>query len=541
MEGTSHLVTSRWLLAMDNRYTNKRIKEIASVFIKHGFKNGLGDPKQMKLALEELGPTFIKIGQLLSTRADLLPIEYIAELQKLQDNVNPESFTIMKKVIEDELKIPIEEAFSDFEETPIASASISEVFLAKLKTGEKVAVKVQRPLVKEKMLSDIRILKKLAHLINLAPTKDIIDLNKVVEELSNAAERELNFLLEMENIIKFSENNKDIKFISCPKVYEKYCTDKILVMDYISGIKIDDINRLKKEGYDLQDIATKITYNYFKQVFEDGFFHADPHPGNILIHNNTIGYIDFGLMGTLSINLRKKLNQLLEGVATRNIDLIMKSLLAICIKKGPIEKDNLYNDIELFYNTYIDKSIDDFDIPKLFEDIIELAKNNNMNMPHDIILLAKGTITLQAVLAKIDEKLTIMDIAIPYFKDQIVSNKLKEIDFGQLLALLYSSAKSSINIPNKLLEFLNAGLEGRLRLYFDVKNIDETINNINKMINRLTIAIVVAGLLVSSSLVINANIGLKIYGISSIGIFGYVSAGLAGLILLISIFRSGKL
>lgn len=526
---------------MDNNYTRKRIGEIASVFIKHGFKNKIGDPRQLRLALEELGPSFIKIGQILSTRPDLVPMEYIAELQKLQDNVNPEKFQLMKEVIESELGDAIDNIFLFFDETPIASASLSEVFLARLKTGEKVAVKVQRPYVREKMLSDIRILKKLVPLANLTSTKDIIDIRKVVEEISLATEKELNFLEEMKNILKFSKNNKDIKYITCLKVYEKYCTQKVLVMDYISGIKIDDIDKLKQEGYDLQDIALKITYNYFKQVFEDGFFHADPHPGNILVHNNTIGYIDFGLMGELEPSLVKKLNNLLEGVATNDISLMMNSLLSIGIKKGNIDRDKLYKDIEGFYNTYSNESIHDYDLSNILEEIIEIAKGNNIAMPHNIVLLAKGIITLQAVLARLDKSITLMDIALPYFRDKIIKDKLKELDYSQLAVLLYTTLKSAVQIPNKLVEFLNSSVDGRLKFYLDLKNMGETFNAINKMVNRLIISIIVAGLLVSSSLVINANVGLKIHGISAIGILGYLGAAFAGFILLISIFKSGKL
>lgn len=519
----------------------KRIGEIASVFVKHGFRNRIGDPKELRLALEELGPSFIKIGQILSTRPDLIPMEYIVELQKLQDNVNPEKFHIMKEVIESELGDSINNIFMEFNETPIASASLSEVYLARLKTGKKVAVKVQRPYVKEKMLLDIRILKKLIPLANLTSTKDIIDIRKAVDELSFATEKELNFLEEMKNIRRFSENNRDVKYLTCLNVYEEYSTEKVLVMDYISGIKIDNVHRLREEGYDLRDIAVKITYNYFKQVFEDGFFHADPHPGNILVHNNTIGYIDFGLMGRLEPQLVRKLNKMLEGVATRDINLMMNSLLSIGIKKGNINRNKLYNDIEIFYNAYANESIHDYDLSRIVYEIIEIAKGNNIAMPHNIVLLAKAIITLQAVLAKLDESITLIDIAIPYFRNRAIRDKLKELDFSQVAIYLYSSLKSTIELPNKLVEFLNSGIDGRLRFYLDLKNLGESFNAINKMVNRLIISIIIAGLLVSSSLVINANVGLKIHGISAIGILGYLGATIAGLILLISIFRSGKL
>lgn len=526
---------------MDINYTKKRFREIVSVSIKHGLKNGIGDPKELRLVLEELGPSFVKIGQILSTRPDILPMEYIQEFQKLQDDVSPGEFSTIKNLIESELGVAIDTIFEDFQEIPIASASLSEVFWASLKTGEEVVVKVQRPFVKEKMLADIQILKKLTPFINFTATGDVVDMNKVIEELSGATEKELDFIEEMKNIIRFTENNKNIKFITSPKVYKEYCTDKILVMDYISGIKIDDTNRLIESGYDIHDITSKIVYNYFKQVFEDGFFHADPHPGNILVHDNTIAYIDFGLMGNLDLNLRKKLNEFLEGAATKDINLMTKSILKIGIRKGPIDTNRLYGDVETLYDTYIDESIYNYDLPQILNEIMVVCKKNNIAMPQGVTLLIKGMMTLQGVLAKMDKELTIIDIATPYFKDQIIKEKFKNIDLVELASFLYSSVKSTLELSTKSLQLINTGLEGRLKLNLELKDMDANFNELNKMVNRLIFAIIVAGLLMSSSLVINANIGLKIYGISAIGILGYLGAGVAGLLLLISIFKSGKL
>ena len=345
----------------------------------------------------------------------------------------------------------------------------------------------------------------------------------------------------MDNIIRFAENNKNVKFIRVPKVYREYCTSKLLVMDYISGTKIHDIEGLKRMGYDLEDIASKIIYNYFKQVFEDGFFHADPHPGNILISNGAISYVDFGLMGNLDLSLRKKLNEFLEGVATKDVHLMAKSILKIGIKKGPIDLDDLYRDINTLYNSYIDMAIHDYDLSQILYEILTLCKKNNIAMPHNIVLLAKAVMTLQAVIAKMDDNLTLMEGALPYFKDRIIKEKIDNLDFVEIMTFLYSSLKSTLQLSSKLVDFINAGLEGRLKLTFELKDIEENINELNRMVNRLIFGIMITGLLVSSSLVINANVGLKIHGISSIGIVGYLGAGLAGLLLLISIVRSGKL
>jgi ubiquinone biosynthesis protein len=526
---------------MENNYTRLRFKEIISVAIKHGLKNGVGNPLDLRLVLEELGPTFIKIGQILSTRSDIFPKEYILELEKLQNNVKPEDFNVMKKIIEENLNGNISDIFLDFQITPLASASLAEVYLAKLKTGEEIVLKVQRPLAKEKILADIRILRKLSPFIKFTTKNEFFNIDEVIEEIQSATEKELDFLNEKENIKKFNLNNKDIKYIKNIKIYERYCTSNMIVMEYVDGIKIDHISELAKNGYDTREVAKKLTFNYFKQIFEDGFFHGDPHPGNILVHNNKIGFIDFGLMGNLNLGLKKKFNLFLEGVATNNVDLMTSSILSIGTKKDDIDINKLYQDINLLYNTYINESMYEYDLAQILEEIIITCRKNKISMPKDVIFLTKGIVTLQGVLAKIDKDLNIMDIAIPYFKNKIIEEKLKDFDLNLLGGKVLSVGNSFLDLPLKLLQLIDRGLEGRLKLNLQFKNIDENFNEINKMVNRVTFSIIVAGLLVSSSLVINANAGLKIYGISAIGIVGYLGAGLAGFWLLISILKSGKL
>src|SRR5690606_343496 len=236
----------------------RRVKEIASVFLKDGISNHAG----VRSALEELGPTFIKMGQILSTRRDILPEAYIWELQKLQDDVKPESYDTIKEVIEKDLKRPIEELFVQIDEIPIASASLAQVHYAILPTGEEVFVKVQRPGVRESMMRDLALLKRVTRLAKFAPKASVVDMQGLVDELTYASQHELNFLKEANNIKTFHKYNKDVKFITCPKVYDDYTTSNIIVMDYIDGIKIGLVDRLIEEEYDLEDMAIKLTNNY---------------------------------------------------------------------------------------------------------------------------------------------------------------------------------------------------------------------------------------------------------------------------------------
>ncbi|WP_240662975.1 ABC1 kinase family protein [Acidilutibacter cellobiosedens] len=526
---------------MDKYYTRDRLKEIISVFLKHGFKNNIRNPKEFRRALEDLGPTFVKIGQILSTRPDILPKEYIEELKNLQDNVKSEDFNVIKDIVEKELQKPIAQVFPYFEKKPLACASLSQVHLARTKSENIVAVKVQRPNVKEKLMADIHILNKLTPFINLISQGEVINAKEVIDELSDAAKKELNFLSELNNINRFNENNKDVKYMASLKAYKEYSTDKVLVMDYIEGIKIDNIKKLEEEGYDLKDIAEKLTYNYFKQIFEDGYFHADPHPGNILVSNKKIGYIDFGLMGELNKNLRKHLNEFLKGAASEDINSMANSVLKIGIKRGPVDINKFHSDIEMMYDKYIGESMGEYDLPQIMEEILKVCKSNNIAMPKDVALLAKSLMTIQGLLAKLDKDMNLIDIAEPYVASHIIQENLKEINSTNMLKYLYTFLKSNIELSPKVLLLINHALGGRMKLNLEFKNMENSISELNRMVNRLIFAIIVASLVVSSSLVINADIGIKIYNIPIIGLVGYLGAAIAGFWLLISILKSGKL
>jgi ubiquinone biosynthesis protein len=357
---------------MNKKNHRERIKEIVSVFIKYGIKEGIktvNDPAQVRMALEELGPTFIKIGQILSTRPDILPESYIREFQKLQDDVKPESFDNVKAIVESQLGRKMEDVFSTFERKPTASASLAQVHCAVLKDGGRVAVKVLRPKVRESMLSDISILRRLAVFLKLAPQGHVMNPREVAEELMEAAKHELDFLYEAQNINKFHEYNMHIKYIKTPKVYDEYTTSDILVMEYIEGIKIAETSRLEEEGYELKDISAKLVANYIKQIFEDGFFHADPHPGNILITGNKIAFVDFGMMGCISKSIRGKFNTFLKGLAERNIDLITKTILKIGVKKGNVNIKKLHSDVEQIYNNYVEESFYNIELTEMLDEM----------------------------------------------------------------------------------------------------------------------------------------------------------------------------
>lgn len=529
---------------MKVRADSKRIRDIAAVFLKYGMKEGvtsLTNPRHLRMALEELGPTFVKIGQLLSTRPDIMPDAFIQEFQKLQDAVKPVGFDVMKAQAEKELRKPLEEVFKSFEETPVASASLAQVYRAVLISGENVVVKLQRPGIKQTIVSDLRILKRLAIFIKFTPQGQVLDPVETLDELSRVLTAELDFMKEAENLKKFRSLNGGEEYIVCPGVFEEYTSGGILVMEYIDGIKIADLDQLEKNGYDLEDLAVKLTNNYLKQLFADGFFHGDPHPGNIMVTNGKIAYIDLGMMGTLENNLKRQLNRFLHGMTTRNVELMSRSLVRLGVKKGNVSPRKLRSDVEQIYNEYVEESLYDIDVPKLLDELFRACRRNNIALPREITMFVKGLMTIEGVVLRLAPDLNIMDLTIPYLKRHMASQFNLSKEFAEQLENLYSLSKTGLKLPVSILELVNSALAGKLKVQMEHTNLEESIGELNKMVNRLVFGIIVAALIVGSSLVLKADTGPKMLNVSAIGLIGFIGTALLGIFLLFSILRSGKM
>lgn len=517
---------------------------MASVFIKYGLRDGIRnitDPVHVRLALEELGPTFIKVGQLLSIRPDIMPEAFIHEFQKLQDNVNPERFDLIAKVIEDGLGQSIDSFFAEFNRTPLAAASLAQVHKAVLKTGQVVAVKIQRPGARERMLADLSILKRLAGIMKFTSQGNIINIKELVEELMSIAGKELDFRNEASNINKFRENNKNDASIICPVVYDEYTRENILIMDFLEGEKIGNTEALKKAGIDLDKLALKLASNYLSQIFEHGFFHADPHPGNILVCKDKIAYLDFGIMGSFPKSLMTKFTQLLHAIISRNIDAITHQLIRIGQKKGHVDIKKLYSDVEEVYNSYIDLPLSEINLPVMMDDMFRTIKKNNIAIPADLAMFIKGTMTMESVVMKLAPDTNFMDIAIPFIRKKTFGKKEIVNELSDQLESIYALSRSGFKIPLKALELTNSLLAGKVKLRLEHTNLDDSISALNKMVNRLVFALIVAAFVVGSSLVIKADIAPKIMGVSAFGFIGYIGAALMGIWLLVSILRSGNL
>ena len=371
-----------------------RLKEITSVLHKYGITRGI-TPQKLRMILEDLGPTYIKIGQIMSLHSDILPKRYCDELMCLRSEVTPMEFPEVKEVIEQAYGCPWNEIFAFISDTPLGSASIAQVHRAELLSGEQVVIKVQRTGIYEIMARDIGLLRKAVKLMPPISLKGMADFDQVLDELWNVTREEMNFLTEASNMEEFARRNADVVYVRTPKLYQEYTTMHVLVMEYIEGPAIDDKEKLLAGGYDLEEIGIKLIDNYIKQVMEDGFFHADPHPGNVKIQDGKIVWIDMGMMGRLTERDKELIGKAIRGIAENDIGMIQEAVMALGEFKEKPDQSVLYEDISELMSKYGSLDMGEIDVAEVMMDLMEVMKENKIRMPHGLTMLARGLTNME--------------------------------------------------------------------------------------------------------------------------------------------------
>lgn len=526
-----------------------RFKEIIRVFASYGFgymveikkKDTQKSPENLRKAIEELGTTFIKLGQILSTRTDILPEEYLKELAKLQDSVLPERFEDLKEVFKESTGKEIHETFKYFSEKPLASASVAQVHEAITMDGREVVVKIQRPKIKEKMKMDISILRRIFKFTRTRINIVVLDPLELLDELEDTTYKELDFIIEGRNILKFKENNKDIKSIYTMDLICDLWSDKVITLEKIDGFKITDTRNLEEEGYECKDIAEKLALSYCKQIFDDGFFHGDPHPGNILIYKNAICFIDFGIVGSIDENLRSWLNVAILSIATRDKNKLLECILAIGLNQGKVNRGELYEDISYIVDNYLTRSLKNIKMESLLQEIFIITKKNHIKLPKELLILIRGLIILEGVVEEIDPEFEIIKTVILFAKSKGKLGLLKSIKKEDVFMSAYEFVRDGTRLPSKTLEVLNKVANGDTIINLKIKKQNELISKLDSMVNRITGGLIIAALLVSSSLVINSKVGPTTYnGLSILGLTGYTVSALMALLILFNMFGKRK-
>ena len=477
----------------------ERLKKIIEVLKKYHIPKNM-TPENLRMAFEELGPTFIKMGQIMASREDLIPKEYCVELSNLRSSVRPMPFNEVEKIIEDEYQCNISEVFSEFDGSPIGSASIAQVHKAKLLDGTVVAVKVQRRNIEQLMKTDMGLLKKAISILCLNKiTGDIIDLEAVVDEMYARTLEEMDFNIELSHIKEFDKNNKDLVYIKTPKVYEELSYSNVLVMEYVNGYRITDSKRLKEDGYSLYEISEKLAHNYLKQAIDDGFYHADPHPDNIKIVDGKIVYLDFGMMGRLSKSNRELLEQCIQGIVRNDISLVARILVMLDTKKDTVDYMKLKNDIKMLLDKHKTQGIASIDIKEFVSGLFSLLQSNAITLPKEITMLTRGIVVLEGTLEDIDPEINLIQVLEKRFdyKKIFNENKLKDLVIDSV-----KSGTDMVMIPNELLTTLKGINTGELRFNIELTDSKNQIDRIERIVNLFIITVLDVALIIGTSQIV---------------------------------------
>lgn len=503
----------------------------------------LSRPERLRMSLEELGPTFIKFGQVLSTRSDFIPPEYLFELAKLQDDVPPFSYEDVESIFLAEMGHKPEELFAEFKREPVAAASIGQVHEGVLRDGDKVVVKVQRPEIEKIIAVDLEILAHIAALME----KYLEELQghrptSIVEEFARTISKEIDYSVEIGNIERFAKQFERNKTIYVPKVYRDLSCERILTMENIQGLKASDVDQLRKQGADLPLVAERGTNLIMEQIFVHGFFHADPHPGNIFIlPDNLICFLDFGMMGRLSRQNRDDFTDLVLYIVARNERKVMESVLKLTNHYEDINRDALGRDLSEMLDRYLYLPLKELEAGKILQDLLELVSRHQIFFKPNFYLMMKAITTVEGVGCILDPDLELLKLAQPFMK-KVKSDRLRLNRIAEEAGLATSEYIDLLrDLPEELRSILSQLRQGRMKLEFEHRGLSDLRVALDQVSNRISFAIVLASLIIGSSLIILSGIPPKWNDIPIIGLIGFLLAGVMGFWLLLSILRHGRM
>lgn len=545
-----------------------RLHDIAAVLIRYGFsdvvrrlglagvlesagkalhKKDAGElvrlepPARVRRAMEDLGPTFVKLGQVLATRMDLFSPEWIAEFEKLQDRAPSVPWHGIRAQLREDLGAEPEEVFSEFDPVPLAAASIAQVHRARLRDGGEVVVKVRRPGIRSVVEADLRLMQRLANLLDAEFAEmSRFKLREVTRQFALSLRRELDLAAECRNAERVADNFHAHPEIVIPAVYWEWTGERLNVQEAIRGIPGREVEAAAQAGLDRKTLARHGVQAVMKMILEDGFFHADPHPGNTFyLPENRIAIIDFGMVGRLPAERREQVVDLLLGIVERKADKVVEVLLDWS-GDADIDTGDLRREIDGFVDQYHGVALKDIDIRTLLTELTALLRENHLALPPDLMLLTKALITLEGFGRQLDPDFDVVAEASPFLRRAILARHAPDALVRRGWEAIGSGLDIIANLPRDLRQLLRSTKRGKLQVRVDVTRLEHFGNQLARAANRLAMGVVIAALIVGSSIITTVGRGPALLGVPVFGLLGFAGAALSGVWLLVSILRSGR-
>ncbi len=543
---------------MNDKTSAARLAEIMKALRHAEITKGI-TPEKLVSLLEELGPTFIKLGQILSARSDMLPQEYCNALQSLRSATTPEPFSLVERRLRTLYDGDWHDVFSEIDAEPLGSASIAQVYKATLaENGETVAIKIRRDHVRADMVRDIALMRRASDLLNLTGSTMIqgVDINVVIDELDRTVREEIDFNIERENLERFGRGLAAEEGITCPKAYAQYSDETVLVMEFVDGLSLEHVDELRECGYNLREIGDRIANSFMRQMVENGFYHADPHAANFIVRPTLaeeeraagkkdpgeVVWIDCGMMGELSPYERRLFLDMMKAMVAQD----SHKLTNLFVEWGRIKDvpgksfdyGALLQDLTMLVNRYSAEDAHSMDVAQLLNDIMSILDHANVIMPQSFVMLVRGLASLQGTLITLSPEISILAVVERYVKSYFARNFDLINEAEERMASTMAAADKTLHLPERVSNVLDMTEKGRLRIKFDVEA-PRPMEKIGHIIDRLSLSMITAGLFVGSSLIYSAGMEPKLFGVPVIGFFGFIGALVLSLYIVMKI-RKGQ-
>ena len=517
-------------ISIKDKTSHKRMNEIMRIMRQYKVLHGL-TPEQAVEVLQALGPTYVKIGQLASNRSDLLPKAYCDAFEKLRDDANPMPFDVVIEQIDRAYGKSWHEVFASIEPVPLGAASIAQVHKATLLDGTTVAVKVRRPGVAESMAEDIMLMKHLLALGEFASNshRDILlSLEGFIEEIERTTASEVDFTSELHNLMRFHDELADEEGVTSPVAYPQYSCESVLVMEFVQGTEISHTQALREQGIDVSALARRVCQSYVTQVLDDGFFHADPHPGNILVRDGEVVWIDLGMVGTLTVSERMLVGKVFTAVATDNAYLLKEAVMGLVHVLGPVDHGALLEALSRLLAEYSTAEMKEINVGTVLTEVIEVLRGQNMMMTSSVTMLARGFVTIEGVMAQVAPDISVIEIVSKHVIAQQADPKFLATQLIDLATTSAASAEALAKLPTQLSNTLEMLDRGQIKVNGDIEVSSRILATAYASVGRISLALLSAGLFLGSSILCTTAMQPQLLGVPLLGVLGYVGAFVLG-------------